>query len=157
MPAGKRRRKRLPPVPAAIRVVVDTNILVSAGLSILRDRASHERRLIEWILSQQIDSPELLLSDDVLEEYATVLYYPKFGFAPDYIEETLDELEDLGVWAIPVSSSHRARHAADQKFLDCVEGGDADYLITGNKKDFPDLPWIVNARKFFEDLDDDDQ
>ncbi|MBV9037914.1 MAG: hypothetical protein JO182_25715 [Acidobacteriaceae bacterium] len=47
-------------------------------------------------------------------------------------------------------------HEADNRFLECVEAAQADFLITGNKRHFP-AEWegtrIVNAREFFSIID----
>jgi predicted nucleic acid-binding protein len=44
----------------------------------------------------------------------------------------------------PVSSD-----PADTKFLQCAQAAQADYLVTGNKRDFPDASYgvtrVVNA------------
>lgn len=43
----------------------------------------------------------------------------------------------------------------DNRFLECAEAADADYLVTGNKKHFPNQ-WkrtrIVNARELLDTL-----
>jgi predicted nucleic acid-binding protein len=45
------------------------------------------------------------------------------------------------------------RDPADNRFLECAEAGKADYIVTGNKRDFPSK-WrqtqIVNSRELLE-------
>lgn len=45
---------------------------------------------------------------------------------------------------------------ADSKFLDCAYAVRADFLVTGNKRDFPDSPYgltrVVNASELLEHI-----
>lgn len=119
-----------------MKVVVDTNVLVSA---ILKDKepetvllfiASHPE--IEWIVSPHI-----------LEEYEEVLSREKFGL-PDNIKNAwfnllnkLTNVTDAGV------DINFPRDQKDAKFLSCAIAANADYFITGDK-DFG------QAQKFFK-------
>ena len=56
-----------------IRVVVDTNVLVSAMI-----KSSGNEALLVLAVSQGLITP--CLSDEICEEYCGVLARPKFGF-----------------------------------------------------------------------------
>jgi predicted nucleic acid-binding protein len=59
--------------------------------------------------------------------------------------------------AAKVVAPHRelkiTQDAADNRFLECAEAGQADYLVTGNQRHFP-KQWrqtaVVNARELLE-------
>ena len=56
---------------------------------------------------------------------------------------------------IPVATVAESCDEPDNRFLECAEAAGADYLVTGNKRDFP-ARWkkteIVNARELFAAL-----
>jgi hypothetical protein len=51
----------------------------------------------------------------------------------------------------PVSSD-----PADTKFLHCAQAAQADYIVTGNKRDFPDAPYgvtrVVSAGELLDQI-----
>lgn len=110
-----------------IRLVLDTNIVVSAALR--RGSTSFEvlrRARIEGIL---------LASDDTLSELREVLLRSKFDRYVDRIirEELYGEYE-RNCTLVQIPSSIRAcRDPRDDKFLEIAVHGRADVLITGDK------------------------
>ena len=138
-------------MPAGIRLVVDTNIIVAALLSLTRSRSSLEREIFEWISSADPVRPLLLVSDEILEEYHEVLGRPKFKefrSDPQRIRVLLAGLVKMAIRMDPVTRVKLDRDASDEKFLECAIEGHAKYLITNNKKDYPDWAMIVDAREF---------
>jgi uncharacterized protein len=115
-----------------MRVVIDTNIVVSA---ILRDRTP------EKVLRFVIDSSEWewIASPSILAEYMGVLGRPKFKLP----ESVLQEWADLFASAIVVVEAGDAvdfpRDPKDAKFLACAIQGCADYFVTGDR-DFEEAP-----------------
>jgi predicted nucleic acid-binding protein len=65
-----------------MRIVLDTNILVSALLSPFRPPA----RALDLVLSDEI---RLACDDRLMAEYRQVLARPRFGFAPEDWERLL--------------------------------------------------------------------
>lgn len=119
-----------------MKVVVDTNVLVSAILkdkvpeTILLFIASHPE--IEWIVSRQI-----------LEEYKEVLNREKFGL-PDNIKDAwFNLINKLTTVVYAGDAINFPRDQKDAKFLSCAIAANADYFITGDK-DF------IQARKLFK-------
>ncbi len=133
-----------------LRIVLDTNVIVSAALQ----PGGLEGQIIELIAARVIS---LYISPDLIDEYQEVLQRPKFTkLDPDQVARLLTLLADE---ATVVSPQHRLSVSpddSDNRFLECAETAEADFLITGNKKHFPER-WkktrVVNARQFFEFLE----
>ena len=53
----------------------------------------------------------------------------------------------------PQATATGSKDDSDNRFLECAEAADAEYLVTGNKRHFP-MEWkstqIVNAREFHQ-------
>src|ERR1051325_10172527 len=113
-----------------LKVVYDTNILVSANLKPESLIAS----LVALAFAKQV---RLFYSRPILDEYRDVLARPKFGFQPQTIRQFLDDLCAAGHELVPSQRVRVARHEADNRFLECAQAAKADYLVTGNTKDFP--------------------
>ena len=135
---------------AGPRVVVDTNVLVSAVLSSLRGREHSPSFLIfSSITAGGSSAPVLLVSTAILDEYAEVLSRPQFGIAEDVIQQALNRIQNSSETIVPASRLETP-DADDSPFLECALDGRADYLITGNKRHFPNWTIIVTPREFLE-------
>lgn len=77
-----------------IRIVIDTNILVSA----LLQPESVPDTVFMLALSGQV---QLCLSDAVFAEYDEVIRRPHLKRSPDVIEGTLQSIRKLGHWVKP--------------------------------------------------------
>lgn len=130
-----------------IRVVLDTNILISALLS---PQGPPAQVFIMTIL--QPDT-ELCVSGNIYAEYEEVIRRPRLGRSAREIEETLRTIRERGFWVKPTEAVHACSDPDDNIFLECAQASDADYLVTGNVKDFPDT-WgatrIVTARQLLD-------
>ena len=102
-----------------IRVVLDTNVLVSAHLQ----EEGLEATVFLLALSRRI---RLCVSAPVLAEYAGVLRRRKFSLDPHHVTRSLEQIR---------SASRRVRSkrtlmvcpdADDNRFLECAEAGGAD-------------------------------
>jgi len=113
-----------------IRAVIDTNVVVSGLLSPAGNEA-----LILLAIHQGLLHP--CFSEEILEEYASVLARPKFAFPPDEIAAVLDMFRSRGEFFPTKTSAIAASDPGDTKFLQCAEAALADYLVTGNKRHFP--------------------
>jgi predicted nucleic acid-binding protein len=74
----------------------------------------------------------------MLEEYAAVLARPKFAFPPDEIAAVLAMSRQQGELYYPTASLAASVDPGDTKFLQCAEAARADYIVTGNKRHFPE-------------------
>jgi putative PIN family toxin of toxin-antitoxin system len=130
------------------RVVIDTNVLISALLT----ETGSEATVISLVRSGQI---EWFVSEAILAEYDEVIQRPKFSaIRPDRIKSLIRTL-NKAVVVVPIVKSDISPDEPDNRFLECAEAAKADFLVTGNKKHFPDLyegTSIVNAREFLQRL-----
>jgi hypothetical protein len=72
-----------------------------------------------------------------IEEYAVVLARSKFAFPPDEIAAVLTMFRSQGELFRPDVSAAVSSDPAATKFLHWAEAAQADYIVTGNKRDFP--------------------
>ena len=79
----------------------------------------------------------LLISPAVLAEYDLVLPRPRFTFAVADVRETLSTLRRIGRLVHPTRTIAAAVHEPDNRFLECAEAGQANFIVTGNTKHFP--------------------
>jgi uncharacterized protein len=130
------------------RVVIDTNVLVSANL---KPRAI-EADVVSLALNGQIT---LCVSNPILAEYEDVLRRPKFRFVPQEIDRFLARVQAAAKHVRPVMRVSVCTDDPDNRLLECAEAAKAQYLVTGNKRHFPPL-WkgtrVVNGREFIEEL-----
>jgi uncharacterized protein len=131
-----------------IRVVLDTNILVSA---LLQPKSLPARTFLVALAGTKA---QLCVSGDVYAEYEEVIRRPKFNRSEAVIEQALRAIQQNGFWVRP-SEKVRACSDPDDVFLECSQAARAHYLVTGNLKDFP-AKWagaqIVTARQFLDAL-----
>ena len=114
-----------------IRAVIDTNVVVSGLLTPAGNEA-----LILLAIQQGLVRP--YFSEEILEEYAGVLVRPKFAFPVDEIAALLALFRQQGELIVPNASGAVSVDPGDTKFLQCAETAQADYLVTGNKRHFPE-------------------
>ncbi len=121
-----------------MRVVVDTNVVVSA---ILRDRLPEQ--VLLFIISQP--DFEWVASPEILTEYREVLRRPKFAL-PESLLAQWDERFHSAIALWPVESSVPfPRDAKDAKFIACALAANADFLITGDQ-DFSEARKLGNTK-----------
>lgn len=129
-----------------MRVVIDTNILVSA---VLRDRLPE--RVLRWCLAN--DSVSWLVSPAILAEYLEVIQRPRFGLTLEVIDWWANLLIIDTVMTRELPPPDFLRDPKDAPFLACAGGCGADYLITGDgdfteaRKLIPGVQ-IVTLREF---------
>lgn len=133
-----------------IRLVVDTNILVSTSLP--------GSRLYALVEAWQDGRCRLLISPEIFDEYLRVLAYPKFRLAVEEIRRILEH--DVWPYAERIKVTTRVNvitaDRSDNKFLACAIDGRADYLVSGDHhlltlKQFRHIP-ILTARQFLTHL-----
>jgi putative PIN family toxin of toxin-antitoxin system len=131
-----------------MRLVIDTNILVSALLA----GGSLPAHLIVLWREGRFD---LLTSSDQLDELTRVTRYPKIRerLAPALAGRLINELRDIAVVVqnLPVVTVSRDPH--DNYLLAMASAGSADFLVTGDKRDLLALELyegtkIVTVRDF---------
>lgn len=132
-----------------IRVVLDTNVLVSALLS---SEGLPARVLLMAITSKEI---QLCVSGDIYAENDEVIRRPRFKRSAHEIEAALGAIRERGIWVKPSKKVVASSDPDDNVFLECAEAANAHYLIAGNVRHFPGA-WVdtkvVTLRQFLEDL-----
>jgi len=113
-----------------MKIVLDTNVLVSGLLTPFGTSGEIVRMVSAGKLILQYDSRILL-------EYQEVLYISKFQFDKDQIDSLIDYIKKNGQ-AVPTSPlKKRIPDPDDVPFLEVAIGGEAEYLVTGNKVHYP--------------------
>ena len=127
-----------------IRVVIDTNVLVSAVIS----PAGPNARLFDWIITRQIRP---CVTDEVLAEYYAVFEYDRLR---RYDRRRIARLRRVLERASKkVKSGGRLRLSGDEtdnRIYECAVAAKADYIVTENARHFPagyKTTKIVNARQ----------
>ena len=110
-----------------MRVVLDTNILISAlGWN------GNERTVLLETLSSDID---LLLSEDIINEFLHVLSYDKFTHIS--IEKISLFIEIIMETSIIIDTNTKIfaikNDQEDNRILECAVDGNAEYIISGDK------------------------
>jgi putative PIN family toxin of toxin-antitoxin system len=132
------------------RLVLDTNVVVSAFLA----PRGNENKVLRLALSSD---HKLCISQAILDEYLRILGKPKLKLRPRDIEDFHASLKQRASWIRPEHRLHVSPDESDNRFLECAETIEAEFLITGagNKRHFPEV-WkgtkIVNAREFLEQV-----
>lgn len=113
-----------------MRIVIDTNVLVSAFLS--------KRGAPAQLLAQlEQDAFVLLVSEPILDEYERALNYKKVsdlhGMSPVEVAEAVDNLRATAVTVEPAEPLRVVESDPDDdKFFECAVAGGAAYLISGD-------------------------
>jgi putative PIN family toxin of toxin-antitoxin system len=113
-----------------MRVVLDTNVLVSGLLSPFGSPAQVVRMVASGVLVVCHDAR-------ILSEYRDVLLRPKFPFTRDAVDALLDQIASRGeaIASVPLRTALPDRD--DEPFLEVTVSGGAEALITGNLKHSP--------------------
>jgi uncharacterized protein len=128
------------------KAVIDTNVLVSG----LLNEHGAEAAVLFTVAENKL---MWCVSSAILAEYEAVLRRPKFSDIPERHITALLELAAAAHVFAPLQSLKVSPHEPDNRFIECAEAAQADFLITGNKRHFPSR-WksakIVTARELFE-------
>ncbi len=134
------------------KIILDTNVIVSALISnsyptqILYDIV-FERKVINCI------------SNEIMEEYIEVLNrakFEKFYNFKNNAEVVMNKLIEISIPYTPIEKIIIISDLPDNKFLEVAKESSADYLITGNFKDFNfetfENTKIVSPKYYFENF-----
>jgi uncharacterized protein len=128
----------------SLRLVIDTNILVSAALK--------SEGLQRTTLLLSITKPaRLYVSPPILEEYAEVLSRPELSIRKGLRLQLLQLVKNRGHLVSPSRRIEVTSDPDDNIFVECADAARADYLVTGNRRHFPPF-WkntkIITPREF---------
>ena len=126
-----------------IRVVLDTNVVVSSLLS-----TGSPKAIFNLATNQRFG---LYVSEPILAEYVRVLSYARLHIEPKHAKRAMAEIREKAHLIFPQVHLEEASHDEDNRFLECAQAGKANYLVTGNERHFPKV-WkytkIVQPREF---------
>ena len=127
-----------------LRLVLDTNIIVSAALK--------PHSLPRTVLLVALTRPaRLYISEPIFAEYCDVLARPELSIRKPLRQQFLDLLRNRAHLIVPSRRIQAASDPHDNIFLECADAARADYLITGNPRHFPPF-WkqskIITPRQF---------
>jgi putative PIN family toxin of toxin-antitoxin system len=129
-----------------IRVVIDTNVLVSA----LMTSGGLPEAVINLALSGEV---QWAASESVLAEYEDVLKRPRLAIESGKAAEAMARIRRIVSVVSPTVGILAASDPDDNHFLECAEAAQAHYLVTGNVRHFPEV-WketrIVTPREFID-------
>jgi putative PIN family toxin of toxin-antitoxin system len=115
-----------------VRVVVDSNILVSGLLSPHGPPAQILRLALRGDLT-------LLHDARIVAEYREVLLRPRFGFDPNDAQALLHGLERAGAVVLAKPLPVELPDPDDLPFLEVAVSGSAAALVTGNRRHYRPL------------------
>lgn len=133
-----------------VYVVIDTNVLVSALLS--NNPETPPYKIIEFIYTGPLIH---VYNEEIINEYEDVLSRKKFHFSKDAVRELLDSLREIGIKVDKsVVTEEFFPDPDDIVFYEVRMSVDDSYLITGNKRHFPQKPYIVTPSEMVSILHD---
>jgi uncharacterized protein len=113
-----------------LRIVLDTNVLVSGLLSPF----SPPGQIVRMVSAGAI---RLCVDARVLTEYEQVLLRPRFGLDPDAVAALVDFIDATSHKAASAPLGMRLPDPDDEAFLEVAIACDAECLVTGNLAHFP--------------------
>ena len=130
-----------------MKIVLDTNVLVSALLSPNGAPAA----TLQLILSGRV---VIYFDARILSEYREVLGRAKFDFDVRLTEDVLEFLQTEGILVVSVPLDLALPDAADAMFIEVGVAGAVDHLVTGKLKHFPASQRqglsVVSPREFIQ-------
>lgn len=120
-----------------MKVVIDTNILISAAI---RDG------IPEIVIQFIVDRPEFewIVSQEIMTEYTEVLQRRKLKLSKEVQQEWMDLLQTVTKLIEVNIEVDFPRDRKDAKFLACAIAANTDFLITGDR-DFEDVQMLENT------------
>jgi putative PIN family toxin of toxin-antitoxin system len=113
-----------------IRAVLDTNVVVSALLS----PEGRPALVLKLAVSKQF---RCYVSESLLEEYLEVLARAQFGWDQRRIDRLIRDLQAAATLVIPRRRLRITSDPDNNKVMECALEARADFVVTGNVRDFP--------------------
>ncbi|MGB6877371.1 MAG: PIN domain-containing protein [Candidatus Acidiferrales bacterium] len=131
-PLPQKSRKRKP------RAVVDTSVLV-AGISGFREPFVPGRNPSADVLHNWADRNNFiwLITEDILDEYKEVL--KRLRVRPNVIGKVINLIRERAEEVKVHASAQISPDPKDDAFCLCAESGKADFVVTLNMRDFPQV------------------
>jgi uncharacterized protein len=131
-----------------LRLVIDTNVVVSAALK----PEGLQRTVVLLALAKPV---RWYVSDPILSEYAAVLARPELRIRRSLRHQLLQLIRNQTRLIVPSRLPQLTPDPADNIFLECADGARADYVVTGNQRHFPRF-WkntkVISSRELLDIL-----
>jgi|ERR1700691_1730278 len=112
------------------RIVLDTNVLISAAVKPLG-------RQVQVISLMAFRAVELFVSEAVMAEYREVFSRAKFArLPPAEVATLLALIESEATMVTPATRLQISAHDSGNRFYECADAAQADYIVTGNTRHF---------------------
>lgn len=130
-----------------IYAVIDTNVLVSAMLT-------HNKQSATFLVMEAMFTNKIipLYNEEIINEYEDVLHRAKFGFSEVEVSQYLKSLRQAGIHSQRFTSTEYFPDPKDVVFYEVALSKEDAYLVTGNKKHFPNKPIVVTPAEMVEIL-----
>lgn len=127
-----------------LRLVIDTNVVVSAAL-----KPEGLQRTV--VLLAMAKPARWYVSDAILSEYTMVLARPELKIRKSLRQQLFQVIRNHTRVITPSRLSQITSDPADNIFIECADAARADYLVTGNLRHFPKF-WkstkIISSNEF---------
>jgi putative PIN family toxin of toxin-antitoxin system len=127
-----------------LRLVLDTNVMVSAAL-----KPEGLQRTVLLLASTK--PARWYVSEAVLAEYQVVLARSELRIRKGLQQQLLQLIRNRSHLVSPARRLHITPDPGDNKFLECADSARADYLVTGNLRHFPKF-WkktkVISSHEF---------
>jgi putative PIN family toxin of toxin-antitoxin system len=127
-----------------LRLVIDTNVVVSAAIK----PDGLQRTVVLLALTKPA---RWYVSDAIFSEYSTVLARPELKIRRGLRQQLVQLVRNRTHAVVPSRLPVITVDPADNIFVECADAARADYLITGNQRDFPAF-WkstkIISSKEF---------
>ena len=132
-----------------IYVVLDTNVIVAAMLTRHHDSAT--KRIINAITDLKIT---VLYHEEIFKEYHRILNLKKFGFPEDVVHDMENVITTFGIKTDRIPADEIFKDKDDVVFYEVALSKEGAYVVTGNKRHFPDRPIVVTPAEMVKILED---
>jgi putative PIN family toxin of toxin-antitoxin system len=123
------------------KVVIDTNVIISAALS----PSGLPAKIISLIVKNE--EIQFYYSAAILDEYREILSRKKLNILPEVQVSIIKAVKENGILIKPTLSEIQFSDESDRTFYDTAKASGA-ILITGNIKHFPTEPFIMTPADF---------
>ncbi|MBR5642637.1 MAG: putative toxin-antitoxin system toxin component, PIN family [Salinivirgaceae bacterium] len=130
-----------------VYAVIDTNVIVSALLSNKSDAATV--RVLKMVEQGEICP---LIHEEIIKEYEEVLGRAKFHLPYHLVQNVIQKIKESGQEAERIRTMEIISDPKDIVFYEVALSKDDAYLVTGNKKHFPQKPIVVTPAEMMDIL-----
>jgi len=126
-----------------MNVVLDTSVMISAMVNAKGSAA----KIVSLILDGDIT---IVYDNSIIFEYIEVLSKKSFGFNIEMINDIIYFIRCEGTFIKAEKLDVIFHDEPNKKFYEVYMAGEADYLITGNRKHFPADAAVIIPGEFIK-------